>query len=242
MFLAAAPACAGSGDGGGGGGGDDDVGGGGDGDGGTGVIDEKLLIDDLEDGDGAIHEVDGRIGAWFTFADDTMGATMTPRPGGDFVASEGGAGGSAFAARMTGKGFKTWGAGMGLDLNNPGETMGGAGLKKPWDASKYKGIAFRARGNASIKVAVVVAGVVPTDAGGTCTPSTKMGEECDDVHARTVSLSADWKEVEVPFAQLKQGGWGKKVAFDAGTATGVYFMVGQNVDFDVAIDDLRFVE
>src|SRR5688572_484629 len=95
----------------------------------SGPIPEEDLIDDLEDGDGAIHEVGGRIGSWYTFNDETMTGTQTPVPDTDFLAAEGGAGGSLYAARTTGSGFTEWGAGMGLDVNNPGDPQGGPGTE-----------------------------------------------------------------------------------------------------------------
>jgi hypothetical protein len=206
----------------------------------SGPIPEEDLIDDLEDGDGAIHEINGRIGSWYTFNDETPNGTQMPLPNSDFLATEGGAGGSLYAARTAGSGFTEWGAGMGLDVNNPGDPMGGPGIKGKFDASGYTGVSFKAKGNTSVRAVVVTAAVVPMEAGGECTPSTVEGMMCDDAHGRPIALSDEWKEYDLPFAQLTQEGWGKPAEFDPTKVTGVMFIVGANVDFEVVVDDVRF--
>src|SRR5688572_25151277 len=42
------------------------------------AIDPTAMIDDLEDGDAYVPERDGRAGAWWTAADDTLGGSMVP--------------------------------------------------------------------------------------------------------------------------------------------------------------------
>src|SRR5690606_1927607 len=99
------------------------------------------LIDDLDDGDASIAEVGGRIGAWYTYNDETTGGEQAPPSDSDFAPSAGGPTDSGFMARTTGSGFTEWGAGMGFDLNNPGDAKG------TWDASAFTGVAFKARGD-----------------------------------------------------------------------------------------------
>ena len=213
--------------------------GGGEGDPGT-PIGPSDLIDDLEDGDDAINETSGRMGGWYTFNDESPTGTQMP-PGSGFTATAGGADGSAFAAATSGSGFKVWGAGMGFDLNNPA-AVGMTGPRGQYDASRFTGIVFKAKGNAPITVSLEVVGVTPADRGGTCVPSTKMGEECDDLHGTLVDLTSDWKEYTVEFGKLRQGGWGKKVPFAATDVTAVLFQVNKDVSFDIAVDDVRFYE
>src|SRR5438105_312488 len=50
------------------------------------VLGDPNLIDDLEDGDGSINEIMGRIGSWYAFTDGTAGATATPDEKADFTA------------------------------------------------------------------------------------------------------------------------------------------------------------
>jgi hypothetical protein len=212
-------------------------GGGGGADAGLGPVD---MIDDLEDGDDAILAAGGRQGAWSTFHDETKGAVQTPSDT-MFTATMGGADGSKFAAATTGMGFTDWGAGMGLDLNAPDE-VGGTMTRGPYDASKYKTIAFSAKGNVTIWVGVEISATSPTDQGGTCTPSTVAGMECEDLHGLSVKLTPDWHEYTIPYAELKQQGWGKPVDFDPKTMISIQFQVDANLSFDYAIDNVRFYQ
>jgi hypothetical protein len=198
------------------------------------------LIDDLEDGDDAINETNGRIGGWYTFNDESTTGTQIP-PGTGFTATTGGAEGSAFSAGTSGSGFTVWGAGMGFDLNNP-EAVGGTGGRGPYDASPYKSIAFKARGNIAVRVALETVGVTPTDRGGTCTPSTVEGMECEDLHGVMLNLTGEWQDVEVEFAALRQGGWGRPMPFAATEVTAVLFQADKDLMFDFAVDDVRFYE
>lgn len=209
----------------------------GDGGGQTGTGD---LVDDLEDGDDLIEQVDGRLGGWYTFHDDTAAGVQTP---GDesFTPDAGGAGDSAYAARTTGSGFTDWGAGMGFDLNNP-EAIGETGARGTYDATGYSSISFRAKGNVPVRFALETAGVTPTDRGGTCTPSTTEGKECDDLHGQPLALTSDWKEFDIEFDKLRQEGWGLPVDFDASTSMAVLFTADQGLEFDFAVDDVELHE
>ncbi|HEY5948947.1 MAG TPA: hypothetical protein VIV40_25825 [Kofleriaceae bacterium] len=208
--------------------------------GGTTPTGPSDLIDDLEDGDDAINETNGRMGGWYTFNDESTTGTQMPA-GEGFTATAGGANGSAFAAATSGTGFTVWGAGMGFDLNNP-EAVGMTGPRAQYDASRFKGIAFMAKGNVPITVSLEVVGVTPMDRGGTCVPSTTMGEECDDLHGTLIDLTSDWKEYAVEFTKLRQGGWGKAVPFAATDVTAVLFQADMDVSFDFAVDDVGFYE
>lgn len=197
------------------------------------------LIDDLEDGDDAIQPAGGRQGGWYTFNDGTDGVQTPPQTG--FVPAAGGAGGSAFAAVTTGEGFTEWGAGMGFDLNHPG-AVGGTGPRAAYDASRYRTLVFLARGTDSVRVALETTGVTPAERGGTCVPGPMPSQACEDLHGVTIELTGEWVEHQIPFDQLRQGGWGQDVAFDPGAVIAVLFLVDKGVAFDVQIDDVRFYE
>ncbi len=164
------------------------------------------LVDDLEDGDDAIAEAGGRMGGWYTFNDATAGGTQTP-PESGFVPSAGGAGGSAYAATTAGEGFTEWGAGMGFDLNNPA-AVGETGERGPYDTSRFRTLAFQARGNVAVRVALQITAVTPLDAGGTCTPSATEGMECEDLHGSSITLTGEWKEYQLPLDQMRPAGLG----------------------------------
>ena len=100
------------------------------------------LLDDCEDNDNQIIETEGRGGYWFTFADEE-GSTIDPR--GDFVMTTGGAQGSKHSARMRGtmaSAGESLYVGMGFSLTNP---------KGPYDASKYQGVSFWAKGPGKVR-------------------------------------------------------------------------------------------
>ena len=203
-------------------------------------IEPANMVDDLEDGDDVITDQGGRVGAWFTYNDESAGGMQSPT--GEFTPAQGGAGGSAFSASMSGSGFAEWGAGMGFDLNNPGDDSGGAGVKNPWDASGFTGVAFRARGNVPVRVALVTQAIVSEEFGGNCTPSDEEGMMCDDAHGMTFPLNDTWTQYVVPFASASQGGWGLAADFDAATMTSIQFDVGANLDFEIWIDDIGFYQ
>jgi hypothetical protein len=206
----------------------------------TDPIPEDRLLDDLEDGDSAIPEegTPKRIGAWFSYADGTAGGTLTPAESGDFVPAEGGPGDSMYYASLKGKGWKEWGAGMGFDFNNTGEPD----IKKAWDASAYTGIQFTAKGNTTMRVAVMTLAVVPVAQGGEC-PEPPVGatdKDCDDGHGKSLTLTSDWKTYQIKFEDLKQEGGNLTAAFDAAKAASIQFDVGPNLDFEIAVDNVGF--
>lgn len=198
------------------------------------------MIDDMEDNDNAILAAGGRVGYWYTFNDGSEGATQTPPPDPEgtgetpFTMTElaPARGQSTTAARSWGKGFETWGAGFGFDLSSP------EGAKAAYDASAFTGITFWAKiGAGSVKSATVMISDPGTDPdGGVCT------DECDKWQ-KTLALTEEWQQFTIPFADLKQGGWGTPAGSEQIDATQLYsiqFQVGVAPEFDVYIDDLGF--
>jgi hypothetical protein len=226
-------AASGPGDGGGGGGGGGDADGGGSTIGDVDILPENML-DNLDDGDSAIPEVSGRIGAWYTYNDETAAGSQVPAMGDAFEPVAGGPGTSVFFANTSGSGFAVWGAGFGLDLNNDDVQ------KQSYDASAFTGIRLKAKGSVPVRASVMVAGVISSAVGGSCEPGAGAGQGCDDGHGRVLVLSGTWETYELPFAQLTQAGWGKVVAFDATAVMSVQFNVDKNLAFDVAVDDIGF--
>jgi endoglucanase len=186
-------------------------------------------IDDLEDGNSQIFTNEARGGYWYTYS-DTVGSTVNPED--EFVPSPGGANGSAKAARIwgkTGDRKNVW-AGMAFPFTNP---------KGPYDASKYKGISFWAkRGDKSTAfVYLRVPDVNTTPDGGVC-------KQCFNDFGANVELTQRWKKYVFSFDVLKQEpGWGEPHPHVV--ASKIYELQWQiktrNVDFDVWIDDVRFV-
>jgi len=188
------------------------------------------MVDDLDDNDDNIMDNDaGRVGSWYVFHDDTStGATQTP--GDPFKPTAGGADDSKYAAGTTGKGYKDY-AGLAVDFNNDGKT------KKAYDASKFKGITFLAKGNVDLRIGFSTVATAPKDDGGSCT----AGEDkCDDSFGVNITTDKEWGKFDIPFAKLKQEGWGAKATWDAKTLLGLTFSVPENASFDFAIDDVGF--
>ncbi|WP_437284990.1 CIA30 family protein [Sorangium sp. So ce406] len=191
----------------------------------------------MEDNDNAINAAGGRVGYWYTFNDGTEGATQEPPPDPEgtgetpftMTALEPARGQSTYAARSWGSGFEEWGAGFGFDLNSP------EGEKASYDASAYTGITFWAKGTA--RGATVMISDPGTDpAGSVCT------DECDKWQ-KSLTLTEEWQQFTIPFADLKQGGWGTPAGADQIDASKLYsiqFQVGVAPEFDVYIDDLGF--
>jgi len=202
----------------------------------------ELLIDDLDDGDDTIADVGGRNGVWYTYGDTTAGASMEPAEGAEFKGTADGAGGSAYYAKFKGTGYKEWGAGLAFDLKIEGE--GAAEMKKPWDASPYKGITFKAKGNVPIRVGLATTAVLTAADGGTCVPAMPEmdGMMCDDSHGKSFTLTAEWKTYTLNFADARQEGWGFPVAFDAKTLMGLQFNIGPNVTWEIGIDDVGLIQ
>lgn len=184
------------------------------------------LIDDLEDGDSQITKKEGREGYWFTFA-DKEGSTVFPK--GDFKPEAGGPNGSTHAARFHGKmatAGKSLYVGMGFSFLNP---------KGSYDASKYKGISFWAKGPGKVRFEVPDVDTQPE------------GDKCSDCYNNfgvELYLTDQWVRYTVPFERLaQQPGWGDPApGVDAKELFGVQWQFkSPGVDYDIWIDDIEFV-
>jgi hypothetical protein len=196
-------------------------------------------IDDLEDGDDSILALGFRVGFWYTFNDATPGGRQTP-PGTLVSTEPGGSSAIGYCARTFGSGFEMWGAGIGLDLNNTGDELPGMMTKRlPYDASAFKGVAFAAKGNVTLRFAASTAAVEDVAAGGTCVGGAR-NPACADTHGVAIPLSADWRTYSVPFDRLTQEGFGLRVAFDVTKVVALYFSVSQGRPFDISLDDIGF--
>ena len=201
---------------------------------GSGGMAAPGLIDDMEDKDGAILTTEGRQGFWYTYSDGT--STMTPVPNTTFTmgAITPPREASTSAAHMVGMGFTKYGAGMGFDLNAMGT------MKSGFDASTYSGVSFYARigkgASAALRVNISDKDTAPE--GGVC-----AADKCNDHFGTDITLTEDWKQYTVKFADLKQVGYGQAFPkFLTNALYGMAFAVGTKVSFDVWIDDLRFVK
>ena len=54
------------------------------------------------------------------------------------------------------------------------------------------------------------------------------------------SFNDTWTQYLLPFDEARQGGWGMVADFDPTEVIGLRFQVAENLDFEVAIDNIGF--
>ena len=185
------------------------------------------LIDDFEDADARIAPLEHRAGFWSTSSDGT--GTQWPPLGGVFPMSRipGGRGDSKFALHVRGGKFSKWGVLVASDFS----------ARRCYDASVYGGLAFWARGRGHVDVSAKMTQVAPAEYGGSCT------HDCYDGHRATITLSSQWQEERITWAELKQKGYGQALPFDPHSLLSLEFNVSpEQTPFDYWIDDVRFLE
>ncbi len=196
---------------------------------------DVALLDDFEDGDHAAFHGFEREGWWFSVADSTEGATLSPEHGSfrpeRLVAAEARKD-NLFAAHFKAAGQKDWGAVWGVSLRHASN-----GIRCPLNVSAFAGLRFRAKGPGTVRVAFGIPETQPADSGGTCTTG------CYDVHGKVVYLSDRWDDYLVAWNRLEQGGWGTQARFDPARVVSLQFMVKpQDLPVDFWLDDLAFVD
>jgi hypothetical protein len=205
--------------------------GGADADAGGGGGDEELLVEAVVptgtliwSGDGISNngEALSPPGSWFVYSDESPGGVKMPPSVEEFTtALENG------ALHTTGKGYTKWGGGVGTNLI-------GAPMLTPVDASKYRGIKFKASGKTPMKFLVGSVATMPEF--GRC-------KKCYDHHMKLIKdLSDEPKVYEITWDELKQTGWGDKAKFDVKTIVALNFTSKDAVPWDFTLDDVAFLE
>jgi hypothetical protein len=200
---------------------------------------EFELIDDMEDGDGAILLVEQRAGVWFSFNDKSGGEQFPASDQETFVMSEldPPRPGSRRAARSYGHGFSEWGAGVGFELM----------VQKAYDVSRYAGITFLAKRdesatNATSAVRFAVTDVATTPRGYVCEHD-QPEPHCSDYFGAYVNLTPSFRRYSFEWQDLHQEGFGFPAppSVDTSQVYGVRFQVDKNLDFDFWIDDIALI-
>jgi endoglucanase len=125
-----------------------------------------------------------------------------------------------------------WGVNFGANFSEQsGET---------YDASKYAGIAFKARvsEDSTKSVRFKLADVNTHKDPGVCT-------DCWNHFGKDLDLTTDWKEHVVLFEDLRQAaGWGdpRPPSVVPSKLYGVDFSIGKSAVFEIWVDDVTFLE
>jgi hypothetical protein len=172
------------------------------------------LIEDVEDGDKAVRQAEGRTGYWWLEHDE--GCQVMPHDPAA-VAPEG-KNSSHFAMRGAVRDCIGWGFDLGFSLNGKGGLCA-------YDASVYDGVYFWARSGQGKVVIHFRAGTRQTEPAaeggdGTCDA---QGNGCWDEYAIDVTLEPTWKLYSAKWSQLKQMGWGKAVPFNVKELTAFHW-------------------
>jgi len=198
---------------------------------------DPLMIDDMEDGDNLICTSSGRNGGWYSFGDGTVGAELTPPGDAPFRPSridDGSRGASRYAARLSGSGFASWGAIMGLSLR----TTNGSD-SQAYDVSGLDGITFWMKSNVPVSVEFPTVESSQLAVGGQCRDS-PTETNCDNHFSFQITAPAPgWFEYTVPFNSLAQKAGGS-AAWNPRHLMNIQFAVPAGTAFDVWLDDVAF--
>ncbi|HKO46561.1 MAG TPA: hypothetical protein VJV79_02490 [Polyangiaceae bacterium] len=178
-------------------------------------------IDDFEDGDDALRPLEGRVGFWRWAREiDAPGTApaLIPVPRSDATRT------NRLALHIKGGELVDWGA-----------TVEVAFRPACYDASRYVGVSFQARGPGRIYFAPRERSVIPIAEGGSCEV------DCYNSHAAKIDLEPTWRTYQVRWSELRQRGNGKPV-LDARRLHGLAFLIRpEDTPYDVWLDDLRFL-
>jgi hypothetical protein len=179
------------------------------------------LIDDFEDGDDSLTPLEDRSGLWrWVRETDARGTAPALLP----IPRVGGTRKNQLALHVKGALLVDWGATVEFTFA-PG----------CYDASRYRGLAFDARGPGRIYVAPREVHTIPVDEGGTCE------EECHNPHVAKVHLSETWQSHTVLWEDVRQRGAGRP-GLDPTRLHSLAFLIRpEDTPYDVWIDDVRFV-
>ncbi len=192
------------------------------------------LIDNMNDGSPFIPQVNGRVGSWTDYADNTPTGMIWPATTSTFTMSSSGDPCFGLSARIYGNGYAVWGAGVRVGLGAPYDAAGHGAI----------GIQFSAKVGSGSTGNVRVSFPDPdTDPrGGLCDPNSTGAKGCYDHFSQRVLLTPSWSQVTIRFSNLTQDGWGYiPPAFTPSAIYEIQFNVDQGSTFDVWVDNLEFI-
>lgn len=179
------------------------------------------LIDDFEDGDDAPARFDERAGFWrWARETDAPGTApaLLPVPRVDATPR------NRLALHAKGGLLNDWGATVEVDFR-----------PRCYDATRYAGIAFQARGPGRVFLSPRQVDVIPVSEGGTCE------HDCHNGHLAKIDLSPEWRSYEVRWADFRQRGIDKP-ALDPSRLHSIAFLIHpEDTPYDLWFDDVRFL-
>jgi hypothetical protein len=192
------------------------------------------VIDDFESGlNGAMHPC--VHGYWYTYNDKSAG-TQTPaaamfKP--EMIADRTG---SSFAAHSAAMGFSGDAMGhafaaFGLDLNADSATA-----KAVVDASGFKGVTFFAKGTGTLRVELHTK---------TSDPDFGCAAKCYDFPYKTITLTAAWQAVSIPWTDFVQDKFGTPETTTGKDLGSIQFASKAEkmaiAPYEMWLDDLKFM-
>ena len=179
-------------------------------------------IDDFEDGDDAVQPIEGRAGFWRwareTDAPGTAPALIpVPRP--DATR------GNRLALHAKGGLLSDWGATLEFNFR-----------PSCYDASRYVGVTFKARGPGRIYLAPREVSVIPIAEGGVCE------HDCHNPHVSAVDLDATWRTYQFRWSDVRQRGVARPPLDPRRLHSLAFLIHPEDTPYDVWLDDVRFMQ
>lgn len=199
------------------------------------------LVDDMEDNDAGILPSGGRNGYWYTGADTTANAVLTP-PANKFAMTALSVGDrSDFAASVKAENFADWGSDIGFNFVEKNA------LPQAYDASAYCGVRFWGKAAAPVSLRFRVPDVNTHPAGGVCKISGAANTLCYDHFSSAVQFGKTWMQYTFKFADLTQVGSGYHPADNKLAVKSLYAVEwalpgGTPKTYQIWIDDVELVK
>jgi hypothetical protein len=138
---------------------------------------------------------------------------------------------------FVGHGHTSWGADVAAAIVSP---------TQPVDVSAFAGMSFVMKSATASSLIFKVQNSYSQPACGKCTEIGVIGNECYSGYVKTIALRAnDTTPLVVHWTDLTQQLWGYRppgtVLFDPRDLISVAFAFDVNIDFDVCLDDVKFV-
>ena len=193
------------------------------------ALDQDPLLADFEQDSIFLRPVPERSGVWYMANDGSPEGKQVPE---SYAAERGGFNGSNYSLHFKVEGYSDWGAALGFQIRYTPED----GIKCPFNAEAFEGLAFMARGSGRIRVNLGIPETVPGEQEGRC----QRG--CWDSHGSFVFLTEEWAPYAIPWSAFAQQGWGTASRLNLKELLTVNFAIGRaDQPVELWLDDVRFI-